>query len=675
MAELRWYTKGGASPQGKPRVYFTAHPDDYRFFDEITKAITDRQNCAIFYLDPDVKPEEVEDFDLRLGQMQLFVVPVTFKLLTKPNRAMDIDIPLALLHHIPVLPLMQESGLDELFNQRFGDLQYLDKHNTDPTAISYEEKLTKYLESVIVGDELAAKVRAAFDAYIFLSYRKKDRRYAQELMKLIHKNPLCRDIAIWYDEFLTPGENFNDAIEAALKKSELFALAVTPNLINEVNYILTTEYPMAKKNGKEILPVEMEKTWRWKLKRKYKDIPEPVEKDDSAELEKRLSELLRRVAVTANDSDPQHNFFIGLAYLSGIDVEVDHERAVGLITGAAKAGCIEAIEKLVSMYQNGEGVQRDYHKAIEWQELLVKVLTEDYEKEPDADKGYAVLYALSNLGDYLYAVRALEKAKTAYMKMSELSERLYAKYGTKRFRRILSVSYERLGDIARAQGRPDEAQAYYEKGLEIREALTRETATVEAKRDLSVSYERLGNIAAAQGKPDEARAYYEKSLEIHEALARETDTLEAKRDLFVSYNKLGDIAKAQGKPDEARAYYEKDLKISEELARETDTVEAKRDLFVSYNRLGGVAEALGRLAEARAYYEKELAISEALARETDTVEAKRDLSVSYNRLGDIAKAQGKPDEARAYYEKGLAISEALARETDTVEAKRDLSVS
>ena len=51
-------------------------------------------------------------------------------------------------------------------------------------------------------------------------------------MRLIHKNEFCRDIAIWYDEFLTPGENFNDAIKEALQKSGLFVLTVTPNLVN-----------------------------------------------------------------------------------------------------------------------------------------------------------------------------------------------------------------------------------------------------------------------------------------------------------------------------------------------------------------------------------------------------------------------------------------------------------
>ena len=119
----------------------------------ISCQIFNSEDCAVFYLETDTQPEDVEDYELRLCKMQLFVMPVTTKLLTKANRAMDVEVPFAFENHIPVLPLMRENGLDDVFNAKFGDLQYLDKHNIDPTAIPFEEKLTKYLESVIVGDE------------------------------------------------------------------------------------------------------------------------------------------------------------------------------------------------------------------------------------------------------------------------------------------------------------------------------------------------------------------------------------------------------------------------------------------------------------------------------------------------------------------------------------------
>ena len=67
-------------------------------------------------------------------------------------------------------------------------------------------------------------------------------------------------------------------------------------------------------------------------------------------------------------------------------MEVNHERAVNLITGSAEQGYIPAIEKLVSMYNSGEGVNRDYHKAVEWQKSLV----EERKKKYDNGRGTGI---------------------------------------------------------------------------------------------------------------------------------------------------------------------------------------------------------------------------------------------------------------------------------------------
>lgn len=162
MAVLKYKTRGNTSPQGKPRVYFCGHHDDFgRCFDSISREILDKQDCTIWYIDERIVRDE--DFFADLKQMQLFVMPVTTNLLCTENEALDTEFKFAIENHIPVLPLMQEGGLEELFNKKCGDLQFLDKNNEDVTAISYDEKLKKYLESVLIGDELAEKIRAAFD--------------------------------------------------------------------------------------------------------------------------------------------------------------------------------------------------------------------------------------------------------------------------------------------------------------------------------------------------------------------------------------------------------------------------------------------------------------------------------------------------------------------------------
>ncbi|MBE6763827.1 MAG: tetratricopeptide repeat protein [Ruminococcaceae bacterium] len=674
MATLLYKTRGSASPQGKPKVYLCCCPEDAeRFTEALCDELLQKQNCAVWYLED---PHAVRDEELLndLKSMQLFVMPVTRRLLSTENPAIDTEFAFATAHHIPVLPLMQDDQLDVLFNERCGDLQYLSRFVSDPTAIPYDEKLANYLSSVLIGDELAEKIRAAFDAYVFLSYRKKDRRYAQELMRLIHKHDFARDIAIWYDEFLTPGENFTEAIRKALRDSELFVLAVTPHLTEPDNYVMTTEYPLAREEGKPVLPAQMCPTDRDALTGAFDGIPACTDAHDDAAMSDALLDALRAVACRENDT-PEHNFFIGLAYLGGVDVEVDRDRALTLITSAAEQGLREALDKLVEMYQNGIGVERNYRTAIKWLERKAQFAQERYTEVPTKENAHDLFWCFIDCGDALKNIADLDAAKAYYQKSLDLAITLADETGTVEARRDLSVSYERLGNIAKSQGDLDGAKAYYQKGLELRITLADETGTVEARRDLSVSYDKLGDIAKAQGDLDGAKTYYQKGLELRVTLADETGTVEARRDLWVSYNKLGDIAIAQGDLDGAKTYYQKSLELAVTLADETGTVEARRDLWVSYNKLGDIAEAQGDLDTAKAYYQKGLELAVTLADEMGTVEARRDLSVSYNRLGDIAKAQGDLDGAKAYYQKGLELRLTLAAETGTVEARRDLSIS
>ncbi|MBQ9745277.1 MAG: toll/interleukin-1 receptor domain-containing protein, partial [Clostridia bacterium] len=481
MSKLNFKTRGGASPQGKPRVWFCAHAGDYKaFLAPICEEILAKQNCAIYYDEEPAAAFDEESFFADLSQMNLFVMPVTARLLAGGGRALDVEFHYAVEHHIPVLPLMQEQGLEELFNKKCGDLQFLDKNNRDVTAISYDEKLEKYLSSILIGDEMAAKVRAAFDAYIFLSYRKKDRKYAQELMRLIHANEFCRDIAIWYDEFLTPGENFNDSIAEALAKSKLFALAVTPNLVNEKNYVMTVEYPEAVKAGKKILPAELVPTDRAELAVKYENIPKCTDARDSEALASTLANALENIALKENDTDPEHNFFIGLAYLGGIDVEVDHARAKALIEGAAEEGLPEAMEKLVAMYRSGEGVAKDYEKAIEWQMELVSNLKSKFNELETEKNARKYIESMFDLRDFSQELRRDADVKIICQNTLNLAHDLNEKFNKNWSKRYLAFSLEYFGE--------------YIESCKIYKELAKQSGNYTGLNDLSRSYLHLAQI-------------------------------------------------------------------------------------------------------------------------------------------------------------------------------------
>ena len=369
---MKFITRGRSNPKGKPRVYISCHEEDVQYVSSMAEDILRLCDCAVFYSD-----EESLGTDL-LSQMQLAIIPVTGRLLAGGNRCLDEELPLVLSLGIPVLPVLMEPDLLDAFSLVFGNRQFLNKTLQDATAIPYDKKLEDYLNSVLIGDELATKIRAAFDAYIFLSYRKMDRKYAQELMRLIHAIPDCRDVAIWYDEFLVPGENFDCAIRSALEKCHVFALAVTPNLLTPNNYVLDIEYPEAMAFGKPVLAAEMLPTDQQTLKESFRGIPDTVDARCKAELADCLSRQLRGVILAENDEQPEHLFFIGLAYLHGIDVEVDREKALDLISRAALAGLPEAAQKLASMYQNGEGVAQDGYRSVMWQEYYSHLLRPDY---------------------------------------------------------------------------------------------------------------------------------------------------------------------------------------------------------------------------------------------------------------------------------------------------------
>ena len=542
-------TRGGANPQGKPRVYFCCHPDDLaQTLDPLCADLFEAEECAVYYTEDMTVPIPEETRGTDLSRMNLFVVPVTLKLLTEPCRAMQEDIPFAMREHIPVLPVMMEEGLEAAYRRpdRFGSLQYLKRgEGADSTEIPYREKLKRFVGSVLISSETAERVRAAFDMYIFLSYRKKNRAAANELMRLIHRNPLCRDIAVWYDEYLTPGENFNDEIRQALEKSELFILLVTPDLVKENNYIRSVEYPAARQAGKKILPAEAEETDRDRLRSCFPDLPEVADARDETAFRERLLEAVGRIARQTGD-DPVHTYLIGLAYLDGIDVETDRERALELITRAAEADLPEAMEKLLNMYYFGQGVALNYRTAMYWCRKLARYRERTLgEEHPDTLKMYlGVAYLFTEIGEYRKSLEWNERVYEVQRRTlgEEHPDTLVALHN-------LAISYGKLGDYQR------EAELC-RRVYEVRRRVLGEThaQTLGTLNNLALSLEKVQEYK-------EALEILEKVYEVVRADRGEEDptSLIVLNNLAIVYCSTGDNERALALQEKAYALQKRTL--------------------------------------------------------------------------------------------------------------------
>ena len=702
--KLACRTRGNTDPRGKSQVCFTAHPKDYELYlDLICSELLERQNCAVYYETEDPSIFDENELHAVLDQMKLIVIPVTSRFLHEESRARLVELPYALKNHIPVLPLIEEEGLYDDFNSICGDLQTLSRFQKGDALLPYGEKLTRYLENVLIGDELAEKVRAAFDAYVFLSYRKKDRASAQGLRELIHKNPMCRDIAVWYDEFLVPGEAFNNAIEDAMKKCSLFALAVTPSILEDGNYVMTTEYPNALKMKKRVLPALLEKTDLKELNEKYPGITDPVSPEA-------VSEILRKLALRKND-DPMHTFFIGLAYLGGIDVVTDHKLALELISSAADAGIPEAAQKLVSMYRNAQGVNRDYNEALRWQKKLADLRRKDYEKQADLETETAFAAALWDLGDQLNELHRSEEARAAYEEMNHAAEEV-SDY------RHMTVSLIRLGTLCQAAGDISQARSYFESGLgklnEFPETANADVFDVgslfermvdlcileqdypaaetyienlqklagKTKDDiyaknavLSSAYERLGDIAVAQKRFKDARPYFDKLLVFRKDQFAENETYQSRRNLSVALNKVIENNLRLGVFDHVDEYENLSEQLAEKNVAEAGTHEAITDL--SYTVMGRAAIAFNRndLDTARRYYEKAAEIRTQMAGENGTAEEKAALAFTYLMLGEVCMKQRSHEDAKMYHGKNLKLREELCVISNSQENRSQLALA
>lgn len=689
---IKYKTRNMSAPKGKPKVFFSCHPDDFNdAFPLISEDILDVSNCAIWYDSslaglqefltgtvPEGTDVTLED---ALQEMQLIVLAVTSKFLHSNNDTKDRVLPFALQNHIPVLPVMLENGLKSDFNNTCAKIQVVERYVTDPTASSYEDVLKTFLYSVLVSEELAEKVRAAFDAYIFLSYRKKDRRYAHRLMRLIHENEQFRDIAIWYDEYLVPGESFNKAIEEAFKKSSLFAMAVTPHLEEKGNYVMRVEYPMARDRKKTeddfgIVPVEMYEQnnkegegtdWRIdfsNLKGKefqYDEIPDLKDEHRPVEMNRSFIDALEKIAKKENDGSAQHRFLIGLAYLNGIDVEINPKRAVELFSGAAEdpEPCMDATAKMADMYLNGEGVKRDQEQAVIWQQKLASQYRTAYEAnhDPDEHKGYGTAYfkALRKLSEMHRDAGRIEDAMAVAEQALEFSDKLEGEVGVREQERDKALMLNQLGELYCELWDFDSAEDLYEKACRIYERQASEIGTHRARRDLSISYERLGDVCRRKGNLPAADEYYGKACAIREHLNEVKQTTGSRRDLSSVLTKQGNIRKCAGEYAEAEKYYSRALDFDRSLALEIKTAQAWDDCGVSLVKLGDIYKAIGKRKEAESLYTEAYSIFQRNAKNTGSPIIQDHLAGGSEKLAGIKKKLGRTKEAECLYMEAVRL--------------------
>ena len=497
------------------RIFFCAHPEDTaecrRAIDDVLK-ISDCIACF------DCEPRGAEDPEWRdmLSEMQLFVVMVSRRFLGEASRARDVELSIARELHIPILPILTESVALPDYNAVFPDIQYLDPEDSSDAALPYAQKLERALGEVLQSSSTRAKIRDSFDRSCFLSYRKKDRRNAQRLLNKIHSNEKFQSVSIWYDEFLLPGEDFNHSIEEAMNSSSLFLMSVTPNMLEPTNYVMNVEFPAAREKEMQIVAVETQSTSPDDFSDKFDGAPPlvPIDNDDAL-----FSALDGVAASSATEGTPERTYYLGLAYLGGISVEVNRPLGVRLIADAAERGHMPALQKLISMYRCGDGVARDYGEVIRLRSAQIDRLLSDFKSSREADDFEAYLSALlelageyQSLGDYDSARRILNKTRTEADSLRNTRALSIVGHA------YMRIAVQRLAVAERLAGNTDEAIMILKSNLPFFRFELEESGSKEDKRALAVLLQELANLYAEKGNTAKSEKFANEAMALNEEI-------------------------------------------------------------------------------------------------------------------------------------------------------------
>ena len=529
MESLKYITRGMVKPFDMQKVYFTAHKDDYHLLDDIAKDILSIIDVAIFYGESENKSD-----DLKL--MKLLVIPVTRNFLYEENDARLKDLKFALENNIPVLPLIQEVGLELEFNKLCGDIQCLNKYNLDKTQISFNKKLEDYLNNIFINDDLRRKIESSFTHNFFLSYRKKDRYEAQKVMNKIHEHKELQGCSIWYDEFLIPGEDYSDNIESRIKNCSLFVMVVTPSLLEENNYIVNVEYPLAIKYNKPIIVIEAQKTSHTELSKMYKDIPEFFDINDKEE----VNNLVTKLGIKEVD-DLDKKYLLALGYLYGEGVEINPSRAIEYLTSLSNLNHIDSMIMLSKIYYEGKYTSKNTDEALSLIKKVTPLAKMNYSRNKTNDNFMKMINALDAQGNYMKKLKILDGSKAPYLIMNVecmmarkvLDESFVDKY--------YAYSFECMGDVDYRIQKYEEAKANHEKAYDILVKKVNDNFL-----NITRLCEKLSRDNDFLGNNEMMKKYQETRVATLEMLLREEESFEVQKTYYLSLCDLADVYYKEG---------------------------------------------------------------------------------------------------------------------------------
>jgi len=519
-------------------------------------------DCVVSYIEnPDAAIDENE-LQNEFSQIQLLVIWVTMEMLQSITpKELPREYSIAREFHIPVLPILKDDGLFQLYNEKFGSTHCIAKLGNE-----YRIKLKAQMDILLASEEIIEHIREkAFTATLFMSYRKHELGEARRFMKAFHDLEGFESVSIWYDKFLTAGRDFDKDIIELIRNSGALVLVVTPDLATDGNYVQREEYPFARKIGKPVVPVEVIPTSQEQFSKLFPGTGHPIPLDDTITLQAVFRKTLSTSAFV-EQLGSERAYLLGMAYLKEINVERDVDRAVRLLEVATEnytMSSIDAANQLASIYENGTWTNINFDKALHWHQNALAI----YEKVLGKEHLYTAT-TYNNMAEVYSQQEDYTQALELHQKALKIREKVLGKEHP-----YTATTYSNIALVYHYQGNYAQALEWNQKALIIREKVLGKDHP-----DTGITYNNMAGVHDSQGDYAKALEWYHKDLEICEKLFGKEHP-----DTAATYNNIAGVYENQGDYAKALELYKKALVIYEKVFGKDHP-----DTIAAYNNIAGV---------------------------------------------------------------------------------------
>lgn len=592
-------TRGGISPQNKHKVFFASHEMDHAEYikslgDDVLRFV----NAALYYDDTFGKELDIND----VLEMQLIIVPITYRLLEEPNYARDVVLKIALENNIPVLPIEVEKEASMLFDKVIGKLQCLSKISNDGSELPYGEKLEIYLNNIFPTEQENEDIKEVFDLNVFISYRKKDRKVLNEIVKLILATSGCERIGFWYDEYLKAGEKYDDAIDNAIKNSDVVLLIGTENIYDGNNYVVTDEYPSAfEKYKKPMISIEMDNI---DVDKFYTTFPE-IKIKMSYTRRSEWKDILNQIIDTYGNRKSRslyNNYLIALAYHSGTNVEKDVDKAIAILEDNVNKGHIISIDKLMELYSVANGVSLNIERVFELAYIRIKCYEEILKEEFIEENLYnycSSLYDYSAFcresGNIGLAITSLESIINICSKIQDIEN--LSSY------KLVLFAFSDLALLFDAQGEYEKANEYRKVWNKLSN-LAMDQDSKEYRRSRFVSMVQEGDSALKTGEFAKAKMLYDEACEYSKGVYENNPNVSTRSDYSSVLERYGDYYLEIQEFEKSVEYYDAAVQLACENRYEDNNLHTMRTIYWRFYCAGKAALAGNDIMTARTYFNK-----------------------------------------------------------------------